>query len=380
MGPAAGTVKRTVRVTHVVFDFDGGGLESLVAAMAERTRGTDVVTSLVTLGGRVGRLGASTRHTFDRFVVARPLPAFSMLYPRGLAREIRDTRPDVVHVHSGCWFKGAKAARLAGVPRVIYTEHGREHDDPLVQRWLDRRAAASTDVVVAVSNRLSDYLVQTVGIEATKVRVIHNGVDTERFVPGEAPAAMRAALGIAPEAAVIGSVGRLEWVKAYDRLVEAAPMLRSRLRGRFAIVVCGEGSQRQALEARAKELGVDDLVRFPGWTDRSDQFYRLLDVFVLCSRSEGESVSLMEAMAAGALPVVTDVGANAEIVGPQLSAQVLPDETPQSLALGIAAALSGPQRHAEFAAAARRRAVESYGLARMISEYERLYRSAGAAL
>ena len=363
-----------IRVTHVVFDFDGGGLESLVAAMAERTHGTNVVMSLVTLGGRVGRLGLSTRHTFDRFVVASPMPAVSMFYPRSLAREIGATRPDVVHVHSGCWFKGAKAARLARAPRVIYTEHGREHDDPLVQRWLDRRASASTDVVVAVSTRLSDYLVRTVGIAATKIRVIHNGVDTLRFAPGEAPAAMRAALGIPPDARVIGSVGRLESVKAYERLIEAAARLKNLAFPPFAVVICGEGSQRTSLEARARELGVADVVRLPGWTDAPEEFYRLLDVFVLCSKSEGESVSLMEAMASGVAPVVTDVGANAEIVGEALLSQVVSLPGREALTEKLVTTLAAPATAARIGAIARERAARHYSLDRLISEYERVYR------
>ncbi len=161
-------MRRAIRVTHVVFDFEGGGLESLVAAMAERFRGTDVVMSLITLGGRMGRLGQATRPCFDEFVVARPTRGFSLLRPVALAREIGATRADVVHVHSGCWYKGAKAARLAGVDRVVYTEHGREHDDPWIQRWLDGRASGYTSAVVAVSTRLQGYLVNALHVDAVQ--------------------------------------------------------------------------------------------------------------------------------------------------------------------------------------------------------------------
>lgn len=368
----------TIRVTHVVFDFDGGGLESLVAAMAEKFRGTRVEVSLITLGGREGRLGAATRDRFDQFVVARPTRGLSMLWPAALARDIRRTRADVVHLHSGAWYKPAKAARLAGVGRVIFTEHGREHDDPALQRWLDRRAAARTDVVVAVSNRLRDYLTSVVGVAAAKVRVVHNAVDTARFAPGAPAASLKAELGIPPGARVVGSVGRLETVKAYERLIEAAAALRGFVGEPFAVVICGDGSQREALRAHAERLGVADLVRLPGWTDQPLRFYRLLDVFVLSSRSEGESVSLMEAMACGIPPVVTDVGANAEIVGPELRSQVVPAERPDLLADAIGATLLTPGREA-LGAIVRRRAVEHYGLGAMIAAYERLYRGEPAA-
>src|SRR5215472_16274568 len=75
--PLAG--KRTLRVTNVVFDFDGGGLETLVADMAAGFRGSSVEPSLVTLSGRVGRLGAATRDRFHNFEIVRPLPVASMV-------------------------------------------------------------------------------------------------------------------------------------------------------------------------------------------------------------------------------------------------------------------------------------------------------------
>src|SRR5262245_20434140 len=104
-----------VNVTHVVFDFNGGGLETLVAELARRFQGSSVRLSLISLSGRAGRLGELTRDRFHHFHAIRPRRVVSMAMPIGLARAIRETRADVVHVHTGSWYKGAKAARLAGV-------------------------------------------------------------------------------------------------------------------------------------------------------------------------------------------------------------------------------------------------------------------------
>jgi len=362
-----------IRVTLVVFDFNGGGMETLVAEMAGRFRGTNVHVSLVTLGGRAGRLGESTRDRFDQFHVVAPSRGASMLVPLGVARAIRETRADVVHIHSGCWLKGARAARLAGVRRVIFTEHGREHDDPRLMRWLDRLASRETDAIVGVSERVARYLVSAVGVDASKTCVIHNGVNTSAFTSGPAPASLRASLGVPPDAVVIGSVGRLEAVKAYDQLLNAAKLLRTRLRRPFVVAICGDGSQRHALMAQATRLGLDDVVRLPGWTQRPVDFYRLLDVFVLSSLSEGQSVSLLEAMACGVAPVVTDVGANAEMLGPELRAQIVPVADPEALAAAIAATASaGTGRIGSLVQA---RARDHYSLDRMVGDYERLYRA-----
>jgi glycosyltransferase involved in cell wall biosynthesis len=366
----------TIRVTHVVFDFNGGGLESLVAEMAARFRDSPVRVSLITLSGRIGRLGELTRDRFDQFEVVKPQRGLSMLWPRGIARAIRRTSPDVVHLHSGAWFKPAWAARLAGVPRVIFTEHGREHDDPPLRQWLDRRAARFTDVVVAVSERLAAYLVNTVGIDAARITTVHNGVDTVLFSPGPAPESLRRRLEIPEGTAVIGSVGRLESVKAHERLLDAAAQLRPRLARPIVVVICGDGSRRDALLEHAAQLGISDMLRLPGWLNDPVQAYRLFDVFALPSRSEGQSLSLMEAMACGVPAVVTDVGANAELLGPDFRAYVVPSDPGNALADAIAVALKNAEQSGEAGAKLRQRAIDHYSLDRMVQQYEALYRGA----
>src|SRR6185436_12931167 len=173
-----------------------------------------------------------------------PRRGISMMMPVSVARAIRETRADVVHVHTGTWFKGARAAALAGVRCVVYTEHGREHDDPPLMRWLDRQASRSTTRVVAVSARLARYLADVVGIPAAKLSTIANGVDTDVFSPGPPPEGLRASLGLDPDAIILGSVGRLETVKAYEHLLDAAASLRARLDRPLAVVLAGDGSQR----------------------------------------------------------------------------------------------------------------------------------------
>lgn len=367
---------RTVRVTHVVFDFDGGGLESIIADMAAAFRGSSVEVSLVTLSGRTGRLGVATRDRFHDFEVVRPLPAASMALPTGLTRAIRKTRPDVVHLHTGAWFKGVRAARLADVKRIVYTEHGREHWDPWLMRALDGYASRKTDAVAAVSSRLAAYLVREVGVARHKICTIHNAVDTDRFAPGPPQRDLRRLLEIPADALVLGSIGRLETVKAYETFLEAAAMLRGRLRRPLVVVLFGGGSQRSTLEARANQLGMRDVVRFAGWTDRPVDAYRVMDVFVLSSRSEGQSVSLLEAMACGVAPAVTDVGANAETLGADLRAQVVRSDEPRALCDALLATLRSEDSVRAIGARARARVVELYSRAGMIERYENLYRGA----
>ena len=263
---------------------------------------------------------------------------------------------------------------MAGVRRVIFTEHGREHDDSPVRQWLDRQAARYTDVVVAVSDRLAAYMENTVHIDAAQIKTIHNGVDTTLFSPGAAPESLRRRLAIPDAAIVIGSVGRLERVKAHERLLAAVQQLRDRVSQPVVAVICGDGSQRDALLAEASQLGIADSVRLSGWLDNPVDAYRLFDVFVLPSRSEGQSISLMEAMSCGVPAVVTDVGANAEMLGADLREQVVPSEPGAALVDAIAATLEKTRRSREIGAAVRQRALDHYSLDRMVRQYESLYR------
>jgi len=368
--------ERPIRVTHVVFDLHGGGMESLVAEMAKRFAGSSVVLSVITLSGRVGRVGMAVRPLVDQFHILKPLPGVSMVAPLGLVRCLRRIRPDVVHLHSGAWYKGALAARMAGVRRIVYTEHGREHYDPRRARWLDQWASKWTDVVVAVSDGLRRYLEVAVHVPPDRIRTIENGIDVDVFSPGPRSQELMDRLAIPRDAIVVGSVGRLEPVKAYERMIEVvAHMGSSGVMNRpVYLVICGEGSERQALTECARQWGVTDRVRFPGWVDRPVEVYRSLDAFALTSLSEGASISLMEAMACGAAPVVMAVGANAEILGPDLRDQVVPAGDIDGFRRTVVATLESPERVALVRALARQRAVERCSLDRVISAYEGVYR------
>lgn len=347
-----------------------------MCAMARHFAGAgSIEMSIVTLDGRRGRVGEGIAPVVHAFHSLRPLPGLSMVAPVGVARAIRDTKADVVHLHSGAWWKPAWAARLAGVSRVVFTEHGREHDDPPLAKWLDRRAAAVTDVVVAVSSRLQRYLASSVGIPPERICVIDNGVDTDLFCPGPSPEALRAELNIPPDAPVVGSLGRLEPVKAYHRLLEAVAGLPETGGGGPLphIVVFGDGSARGELLSRASELGLSERVRFPGWALAAPVSHRLLDVFVLTSVSEGASVSLLEAMATGTAPLTMEAGANAELMGPELRDLVTPPGDVAVFQRRLGELLRSPERRREAGGRARRRVLDRYGQIGMVERYREVY-------
>lgn len=357
---------------HVIQNLNYGGMERLLADIVRHAdRRFDSHVLVLQYFGRF----AEGLNEFATLHLADPLPRWSMLWPAPLIRQIRRIAPDVVHTHAGVWYKASLAARRAGVPLLVHTDHGRQNPDPWHARFLDRLAARRTDVIVAVSEPLAEQLASTIVRERDRVRVVHNGVDTDRYRPHPDTGALRSALGVAPSVPIIGSVGRLERIKGYDVMIEAFARLRAdwRWEPTPVLVLAGEGAERPRLRSLAAERGVAHDVRFLGWTDAIRDIHSALVLFTMSSRSEGTSVSLLEAMSAGLCPVVTDVGGNAAVLGEALRHRLVAPENPDALAAAWVNALTESARRQTDAAAARARIVESFGLAAMVRQYEALY-------
>ncbi|HXW97626.1 MAG TPA: glycosyltransferase, partial [Gemmatimonadales bacterium] len=139
----------------------------------------------------------------------------------------------------------------------------------------------------------------------------------------------------------------------------------------------GDGSERTALQAQAARLGIGDSVRLLGWRDDVHDLHAAFDLFTLASRSEGTSISLLEAMSAGLCPVVTDVGGNREVLGSELGELLSPSEDPAALAAAWERVLAEPARRKALAQVAQTRARDQYDVSQMVASYERLYQGAG---
>jgi len=365
-------VKR-LRVLHAIQNLNYGGMERLFADIVERLDPGRFESHVYVLG-YLGRFGEG----LERFATIHHAPAqsrFSLIRPAALARSIATLAPDLVHSHAGVWYKVARAARMAGVQRVVHTEHGRPRPDPFIHRLVGRLAARKTDTIVAVSDVLADYLRREGIAGATPVVTIPNGVDSEAFSPRPAMDAIRHELAIPREAPVIGSIGRLEQIKGYDVMVRAFGFLLQRWHGRVApvLLLVGDGSERPRLEALVAELGIASHVRLVGWRDDIHDLHATFFLFAMSSRSEGTSVSLLEAMSAGLCPVVTAVGGNAAVLGESLTHRLVPTEDPVALCEALRAALGDPAGIGRDGGVARRRVQECFSLEAMVTRYAALY-------
>jgi len=342
-----------------------------------------------------------------------------------LVRLIRRERFAIVHAHdlqsAAYGLLAAKAARR----RSLLTIHGLGIFRQKRSAWLLPRLARRLDRVVFVGEWLQRAAAEGFGVRPRRPMVIHNGVDVAAFSPGPPDPALRAELQIEEGAPIIGSVGNLRPVKDYPCLLRAFALARHSLSlgeragvrvplplspgeragvrvplplspgeragvrvplplspGERAgvrvpvppvLVLVGDGEERPALEALARELGIASAVRFAGARADVPRLLRLFDLFALSSQTEGISVALLEAMAAGLPAVVTDAGGNPEVALSGQTAELVPVGDPEQLGAALAALLADPARRQAWGQAARRRVEAHFSLDRMVKSYEQLY-------
>lgn len=364
---------KRLRVLHVVLDLQAGGLERVVADLISRLDSTRFELHLLALRF-LGRY-AEGLESYCGLHISPPLSRWTMIWPRSLAAELRRIAPDILHTHSGVWYKASLAARLSGIPCIVHTDHGRHFPDPLTTRAIDNLASRFTNAVVAVSEPLAEHLARNVVAYPNRIYTITNGIDTELFSPGLPDRNLLAELGVADGHPVVGSLGRFDHIKGYDIVLRAFAELRQSWPGKADpfLLLAGEGPEIERLREYALARGLADRVLFPGWRADAPALYRTFDVFVLGSRSEGTSMSLLESMSCGICPVVTDVGGNARVLGEELSHRMVPLEDPSAMAAGLRDALLDLERCRHDAEVGRARVVSEFSLCNMVERYESLY-------
>jgi glycosyltransferase involved in cell wall biosynthesis len=226
-------------------------------------------------------------------------------------RLLRRLRPDglLLSTFKKVWL-GGMGARLAGVPRVV-ARIGLSSDRPArrivyrvaFRRWVHRIVTNSEEIRAGVLADLPE-------IPPERVATVYNGVD--RPALRRAPGAVRAELGLAPEAPVVGAVARLAGQKRLDRLLRVVARLPDAVR----CIVAGDGPDGPDLRELARSLGVEDRVRFLGHREDVGDVLDALDLFLLTSDREGMSNSMLEALAAGVPVVSTPVSGAREALDP----------------------------------------------------------------
>ncbi len=368
-------------VLHLVYRFDTGGLENGVVNLINHMPASAYRHAVVALTEVASGFARRIRRSDVAFVSLHKPPGHGVrLYPRLLAL-FRDARPAIVHTRNLAALECQVPALWAGVPVRIHGEHGRDVDDldgtRVRYQWLRRAYRPFVQQHVALSRDLAGYLEHKVGVPPRRIAQIHNGVEIERFHP---PKGARQPIAgspfVDPLQFIVGSVGRMQAVKAQTLLARAfirALQLQPALRARLRLVMVGEGPLRAEAQDLLDAAGVASLAWLPGELADVPAVMCGLDLFVLPSRAEGISNTILEAMATGLPVLATDVGGNAELVVAGQTGEVVGSGDVEALAAGLLRLAADPARAAAMGRAGRARVEEHFSLPAMVAAYQGLY-------
>jgi glycosyltransferase involved in cell wall biosynthesis len=360
--------------------------EDRTVTLRERYHGVDrVLDPLVTrIGRRVGyfaHLAPVARALAPGSVVGRASEYLFQVHGLSptLVRTLRALKPDILHAYTGV--SGAHAlplARRLRIPLVVsFGGYDATATEAELRQWatrgrvlLRRKEAMKREMqrIVTISDFLRRQLVER-GWPAEKIRVIHRGIDTERFTPEGSPP-------LSERAPVVFFAGRLIEVKGTTYLLRAMREVRTRVPD-ARLVIAGAGELRAALEREAGELGVP--VRFLGRASADvvrachaeAQVYCMPSVTAATGQREGLSNALLEAMAAG-LPVVgSDSGGIPEAIGD--AGFLVAERDVGALASRITQLLSDAALRERMGRAARQRIATHFDLRRQAAKLEALY-------
>jgi sugar transferase (PEP-CTERM/EpsH1 system associated) len=364
-------MKSAIHVQHVLLSLQPGGLENGVVNLVNRLDERDFHSSICCLK-QAGEFAA--RLPRDRVAIKEMgwRGGNNLWLPFRLARHFRRTQTDIVHTRNAeAFYYGFLGAKLAGVPAVVHSEHGRSFTDRQLRFMVQRTFSRYTEAIFAVSQQLRTDLVTHIGIPVDRIQVLYNGVDLDRFGSLHRDP-IRQQLGIDNDTIVIGSVGRLVAVKNYALLLRAIHRLGD---SRLILMLVGDGPEREALESLAQGLGIKGRVRFLGHRDDVPGLLGAMDIFVLPSLSEGMSNTMLEAMASQVATVASNVGGAAEIIRDSSNGMLFESNNLDELCCRLGSLLEDDALRNRIATEGRRSVLSNFGIDGMVSRYEALYRS-----
>lgn len=303
------------------------------------------------------------------------IPVRSFMKPHAVAGAIkfasylRQNKVKIAHAYDFPLISfGVPIARASGVPVVLSSQRGHRSLIPSNYRRLVRWTDHLVDGIVVNCKAMRDHLVEDEHVNRDKIRLCYNGLDLQRFSPPAEP--YRSASESRP--LVIGTVSVQRPEKNLGLLLHAFSVVAAR-RSNLKLMLVGDGSETPSLRALARELELDDKCEFlPSQADVVPSL-RSMDIFVLPSRSEALSNSLMEAMACGCAAVASRVGGNPELVEHNKTGLLFESDNKEDLVRCLETLIARPELRSQLASAAGERVRLQFSLTASARHTESVY-------
>lgn len=361
-------------ICHVLHSLDVGGGEVLAKefALANEDQYRPVFALLDTLG----QLGSELQNCGYEVFVADRKPGFDWSCAVKLNRFFKRQNVSIIHSHQYApLFYAALGRARTRRPPIVFTEHGRAYPDYRRSKRVlaNRILLTRRDRYVAVGHKVRQALIDNEGLAGSRVEVVYNGRDLERYKPDPTlRASTRRELGIDDGSFVIIQVARLDRLKDHPTAVRAMSMLlRSCPHAKLLLV--GEGPERSAVESLIGQLGLQHSVRTFGSRNDVPRLLQAADAFLLSSISEGIPLTLIEAMASGLPCVATDVGGIPEIIDSPSTGLTAPVSNSVLLARHLERLANSVELRSRIGQAGRQHALNRFGQKQMHDRYRQIY-------
>lgn len=292
----------------------------------------------------------------------------------GFVAAVRRTKPDILQ--SWVFFDNT-LGRLASAASPGTTQisgvRAVPEDPSRLRATIDRLTMPLADHVVSNSEAGRELAIDR-GASPDSVSVIENGRNLEVYASASAPDDLRDSLGISGDAALVGTVGRLIERKGHYDLLEAWPaVIEENPDARLLLV--GDGTERDGLESRARELEIRESVTFMGTREDVATLLDAMDVFVFPSHFEGLPGALIEAMAAGLPIICTPVDGNEELIEDCESGVFVDPRSPGQIATEVTTLIDSSKYADRLGDSARDRAETRFSIEVMVENFLKLYDS-----
>jgi L-malate glycosyltransferase len=366
-------MSKRLKVLHIVFSLDTGGLENMVVNLCNNLDADRFQPSICVLRGGGALESRVDKSCVDLFEIKR-LWRYDPTLPFRIAKKIHHHKFDIVHTHSwGTLLEGLGGALMMQTPILVHNEHGgleiRPRNIP-IQRWF----WSKTDMVVAVAEALAEQMATVIRFPRKRIHVIPNGVDTQHFQPVEnGNVKQRIRFGLPPEKILFGIVARLVPVKNHLGIFHALAQLHAQGIN-VDLVLAGDGELRESLFQAAADMHLIEHIHFLGEITAVTEFLQAVDVFVLNSKSEGMPITMLEAMACGLPVIATSVGSNPQLVRDGQNGMLVKSEDIDELCSAMMRLANNAPLRNKMGEKGRCCVETHFSLNRMVKEYTDLYK------
>jgi sugar transferase (PEP-CTERM/EpsH1 system associated) len=368
-----------LRILHIVHSLNTGGLERVVVDLAVylKRKGSD--QAICCLADR-GNLAKSAEVNGVPLFQTNKGEGLDLLLPMRLSRIMKRGKYDLIHTHNDAGIVyGFPAASMCGIRSIVHTDHGIEPKTAshcslnMIKKLFMKR----TSCIVAVSQDLKRTIISDSGIMNHELKVVMNGIDPCRYYGKYDTSEIRKSVGIGRDRFIIGHIARLVPLKNQEFLLQIIRELKN-LNLPITLMAVGEGPMRKRLQELCINYEIQNEVVFLGERTDIPQLLSIMDLFVLTSITEGISITILEAMAAGIPVLASKVGGNPEIIDDSISGFLINLNEPFKWIMKAKELFDDQHMRKRIGKQAQEVIRRKFSLDVMADQYERIYKNAAA--